>query len=167
MTVKTQSFRKRGRSVIFLSVYVGCSLLGWQPGLLVKQLACLLHSQKVAGSCLTPPALLCEIYYSEIYFNTMTDHRPYFLLWIQWIFLQSTSNSLCFNFSETNPGLSRVWIYVQMANTNRKRTNNKGPKYHYKFINQRNNKKLSIQSWYEVRSWGQNRSRIHLCCIYM
>ncbi len=38
--------------VIFLSVYVGCSLLVWQPGLLVEQLACLLLCQKAAGSLL-------------------------------------------------------------------------------------------------------------------
>ncbi len=46
--------------------------------LLVKQLVCLLHCQKVAGSYLTPPALLCEIYYSEIYFNIIYYHSPTF-----------------------------------------------------------------------------------------
>ncbi len=44
-------------------------MLARQPGLLVKWLACQLHSQKVVGSCLTPPALLSELYYSEIYFS--------------------------------------------------------------------------------------------------
>ncbi len=54
-------------SVIFLSVYVGCLQLGWQSRLLVKWLACVLHSQKVVGSHLTLAALLCllcKIYYS-------------------------------------------------------------------------------------------------------
>ncbi len=51
-------------SVIFLLVQVSCQLLGWQPRILVKWLAHLLHSQKGAGSCLTHPALHCKIYYS-------------------------------------------------------------------------------------------------------
>ncbi len=47
-----------------IPISIGGLLSAW---LLVKWLVCLLHSQKIAGSRLTPPALLCEIYYNEIY----------------------------------------------------------------------------------------------------
>ncbi len=48
-----------------IPISIGRTLATWLAAqALVKWLARLLHSQKVAGSCLTSAALLCKIYYS-------------------------------------------------------------------------------------------------------
>ncbi len=49
---------------IYIYIYMYMSL----SRILVKWLACLIHSQKLAGIHLIPPALLYMICYSETYF---------------------------------------------------------------------------------------------------
>ncbi len=89
--------------------------LGMKPGFLVKWLAHLLYSQKVVGSCLNPPALLCEMCSSVRYILTVLL-EPFAATLFRWfahsglyIYTSSSHSENRKNGSLVSAAIAHVW----------------------------------------------------------